>query len=201
MQAPIRPGPTKTRAKSLGPRRASLKKTTTPSMHAAPGADRTTPPSQTATADRHAAERRAARRLETARQAPAQRTLDRRRTSTHRTPAYGTLAAVQARPCPNESNCAPRSCPKRLPSCCSGFTGPHPAPPLTRSGNDMTGGSGGLTSADDSYGLQTRRTQRTTPSAPAETMVWASSQTAAFTPPAWAFLSTAFCIGRSTDHT
>ena len=99
MQAPIRPLPTKTRAKSLGPRRASLKKTTTPSMHAAPGADRTTPPSQTATADRHAAERRAARRLETARQAPAQRTLDRRRTSTHRTPAYGTLAAVQARPC------------------------------------------------------------------------------------------------------
>ena len=52
-----------------------------------------------------------------------------------------------------------------------------------RQGHDG-GGSGGSTSADDGYRLQTRRTQRTTPSAPAETMVCASSQTAAFTPPA-----------------
>lgn len=63
--------------------------------------------------------------------------------------------------------------------------------------------------ADDGSGVQVNcgqynhkvRTSRTAPSAPAETMVRSSSHRAALVPPACAFLKTAFCIGRATDHT
>ncbi|KAI3482292.1 hypothetical protein L1887_55053 [Cichorium endivia] len=90
-------------------------------------------------------------------------------------------AAAQRGVLANESCCAPRSWPKRLPMFCSGLDGPQPAPPETRSDSDMSvervdrvlmrvgDGGGKVEASDDCRGWQSRCT-----GTPAESGIWAA---------------------------